>query len=106
LGEERTAYYIHVGNGEILRTSKDSPWNFRIFATDEEITRLREVFESNYSVEWQNFFRSHVPYVQYHYDRENDDYDRNLQKIYKMIYELGDDEAKHHIEKMGILDSD
>jgi len=104
LAGEKKTYYVHVGNGEILTTSQDSPWNYRIFATDEEITRLREIFESNYSVEWQNFFRSHAPYVQYHYDRENDAYDRNLRKIYEMIYQLGDDEAKNHIEQIGILD--
>ncbi|PLR84439.1 hydrolase [Bacillus canaveralius] len=96
-------YYISVGTGEISQSSTASPWNFQIHATDEEITILREYFEQNYSTEWQNFFRAHVPYVQYHYDRENDAYDETMKKIYGMIYELGDEQAKNHIEEMGIL---
>ncbi|MBM7649719.1 hypothetical protein JOC78_002693 [Bacillus ectoiniformans] len=100
MNEEKNAYYIQVGNGEIMRRATDSPWNFKIYANDEEITALRELFDANYSVEWQNFFRAHVPYVQYHYDRQNDGYDGNMKQIYEMIYELGDDEAKEHIKGM------
>ncbi|PLR79432.1 hydrolase [Bacillus sp. V3-13] len=103
MDEPKKTYYISVGTGEISQSATASPWNFQIHATDEEITILREYFEQNYSTEWQNFFRAHVPYVQYHYDRENDAYDETMQKIYRMIYELGDEQAKKHIEEMGIL---
>ncbi|MFE8703318.1 hydrolase [Cytobacillus sp. FJAT-54145] len=102
----KKTYYIAVGTGEISQSSTSSPWNFKIEATDEEITALREYFEQNYSTDWQNFFRAHVPYVQYHYDRENDAYDDTMKKVYGMIYRLGDDDAKKHIESMGILEQD
>ncbi len=102
--QQKHDYYIEVATGEISRSSTDSPWNFKISATDEEITKLREVFDSNHSTDWQNFYRAHVPYVQYHFDKENDAYDENLVQIYKMIHELGDKDAKEHIEGMGILD--
>lgn len=103
---EKKTYYIQVGTGEISQSSTDSPWNFKIEATDEEITDLREMFEQNYSTDWQNFFRAHVPYVQYHYDRENDAYDETTKSVYGMIYKLGDEEARKHIESMGILSED
>ncbi|MCA1066476.1 hydrolase [Rossellomorea sp. AcN35-11] len=106
MNEERYDYYIEVATGEISRSSTDSPWNFKISATDEEITRLREVFDNNHSVDWQNFYRAHVPYIQYHYDRQNDAYDENLHLVYEMIHQLGDEEAKKFIESMGILQSD
>ncbi|KAB7705839.1 hydrolase [Bacillus aerolatus] len=98
--EEKKTYYISLANGEIMRQSTVSPWNFKIYATDDEITNLRELFDANYSTEWENFFRAHVPYVQYHYDRENDRYDGNMKKIYETIYELGDEEAKQHVKEM------
>lgn len=101
---QKKTYYIEVGSGEISQSSTDSPWNFKIEATDEEIIELREYFDQNYSTEWQNFFRAHVPYVQYHYDRENDSYDQTLIEIYRIIYKLGDEVAKQHIAGMGILD--
>jgi hypothetical protein len=106
MSEIKNTYYIQMATGEISRSSTDSPWNFKIEATDEEITEMREIFDNNHSTDWQGFYRAHVPYVQYHYDRENDDYDDNLRKAYKMIHELGDDDAKQHIESMGILNPD
>lgn len=106
MNEERHDYYIEVATGEISRSSTDSPWNFKISATDEEITQLREVFDSNHSVDWQNFYRAHVPYIQYHFDRENDAYDENLHQVYEMIHRLGDDESKKFIESIGILNSE
>jgi hypothetical protein len=101
--EQKSPYYISLGTGEISRNATSSPWSFKIEATEEEVGVLREYFNQNYSTEWQNFFRAHVPYVQYHYDRENDAYDETMEKIYGMIYKLGDQEAKNHIESMGIL---
>ncbi|PFA64026.1 hydrolase [Bacillus sp. AFS015802] len=103
MNEERHDYYIEVATGEISRSSTDSEWNFKISATDEEITQLREVFDSNHSVDWQNFYRAHVPYIQYHYDRENDAYDDNLHQVYGMLHRLGDEEVKRFIESIGIL---
>jgi hypothetical protein len=104
LEEQKNDYYIEVATGEISRSSTDSPWNFKISATDEEITQLREIFDSNHSVSWQNFFRAHVPYKEYHHDWENHAYDRNLVQVYKMIHDLGDTESKKFIDEMGVLD--
>jgi len=103
MAEQKKTYYIDVGTGEISRNATSSTWSFKIEADDEEITELRELFNQNYSNEWKNFFRAHVPYVQYHYDRENDDYDSTIQQVYGMIHKLGDEEAKNHIESMNIL---
>jgi hypothetical protein len=103
LDQQRNDYYIQIATGEISRSSTDSPWNFKISATDDEITQLREIFDSNHSVSWQNFYRAHVPYLEYHNDRSNHAYDDNLIQVYQMIHELGDQDAKQHIEGMGIL---
>lgn len=52
----KKTYYIALGTGEIMQSATDSPWNFKITATDDEIIQLREYFDQNYSTEWQNFF--------------------------------------------------
>lgn len=103
MSEQKKTYYIDIGTGEISQNATSSTWSYQILANDEEITQLRELFDQNYSTEWKNFFRAHTPYVQYHYDRENDDYDNTMQQIYGMIHKLGDEEAKKHIESMNIL---
>ena len=65
--------------------------------------RLREYFDLEHKADEDSFYRAHVPYIQYHYDRPNDQYDQNLQKVYELIYELGDSETKHFIESTGVL---
>lgn len=101
--EQKKTYYIDVGTGEISRSVSSSTWSYKIEATDEEITELRELFDRNYSNEWAGFWRSHVPYLEYHQDRDNFRYDNTMQQVYGMIYKLGDEEAKRHIESMNIL---
>lgn len=103
--DRKKTYYVSVAQGEISQVSTASPWDFKIEATDEEITELREYFDQLHSTEWQNFLRAHVPYVAYHYDRENDAVDSLNKKVYQMIYDLGDEEAKEHIQKTGIIES-
>ncbi|MFC3884736.1 hydrolase [Bacillus songklensis] len=103
MDNQKKTYYITVGTGEISQLKSVSEWNYKIEATDEEITKLREYFDQNYSSDWQGFFRAHVPYLQYHYDRQNDGYDETMIRIYDMLYKLGDDETKDHIAQMGIL---
>jgi hypothetical protein len=103
MDEQQKTYYIDVGSGEISQSATSSTWSYKIQANDEEITKLRELFDQNYSTEWKNFYRAHVPYLEYHYDRENDAYDSTIQQVYGMLYKLGDEEAKNHIESMNIL---
>jgi len=102
---ERKTYYISVGLREISQIKTASPFELEIEATEDEIRALREIFDEMYSAEWMGFLRAHVPYVQYHYDKENDMIDRDLINVYQMLYNLGKPETKQHIESMGILDN-
>lgn len=99
----KKTYYISIANGEISQLSTSSPWDFKIEATDDEVIKLRESFDQVYSSDLKGFFRAHTPYVQYHYDRENDAVDNTNIQIYRMIYELGDEEAKQHIREFGVM---
>ncbi|MBS4195110.1 hydrolase [Bacillus sp. FJAT-49870] len=82
-----------------------SPWEFMIQATDDEITRLRQLFDFNQENSVDDFLRTHVPFVEYHNDSTNDIHDENLIKVYEMIHQLGDEEARNHIESMDILNN-
>lgn len=106
MSQEKRTYYINIGSGEISQSATASTWNYRIEATDDEIYQLRSFFEDNYNTEWANFFRAHVPFLEYHHDKENDAYDETMVHVYSLIHKLGDDEAKKHIESMGILRTD
>lgn len=99
----KKTYYIAVANGHISQSSTAAAWDYKIEASDDEITTLREYFDQVFSSDWQGFFRAHVPYLEYHYDRENDAIDDTNQLIYEMIYRLGDGDAKEHIQSQGII---
>ncbi|MCA1032472.1 hydrolase [Bacillus timonensis] len=103
--DNKKTYYISLGSGEISQSKTSSTWDYEIQANDEEIVQLREYFDQNFSNDWQGFFRAHVPYVEYHHDPTNDAYDETLLKVYKMIYELGNEETKEHIKTQGIISS-
>ncbi|WP_078433490.1 hydrolase [Metabacillus halosaccharovorans] len=103
MDQTKKTYYITVGSGQISQLSTVSAWDFKIEATDEEIVQLREYFDQVYSADFQGFLRSHTPYVQYHYDRENDAIDETHKKVYRMIYELGDEEAREHIRSQQLM---
>ena len=106
MDEQKKTYYIDVGTGHITQNARSSTWSYKIQATDDEITELRELFDQNYSTEWDAFVRAHIPFVEYHHDRENHQYDSTIQQVYGIIYKLGDEEAKNHIGNMNILPKD
>ena len=101
--ENRQTYYITIASGEITQSVYDTPWDFKITATSKEIQELRSYFKQNYLTDWRSFWRSHIPFVEYHHDKENDEFDNIMLRAYRLIYQLGDQEAQRHIEDMGIL---
>jgi hypothetical protein len=95
-------------SSEILpvQAGKEAEGHFQIQATDKEIRQLKEFFHENYQADWKTYGRAHVPFLEYHHDPQNDEYDNKMRQIYRMLYQLGNEEAKNHIDKMGILNSD
>ena len=104
MSQVKRTYYIDLGSGGISPSPSSSAWNYKIEADNEEITALREEFELNHREGTKNFLRAHIPFKEYHNDKENDLQDASLARIFRMIHKLGDEEARKHIESMGILD--
>lgn len=103
MGNTKKTYYISVGDGLITELSTVSPWNFKIEATDEEIIQLRHYFDQVYSSDWKGFYRAQLPFIEYHYDSENDEVDNANKRIYEMLYELGDEQTREHIRTQGLM---
>ena len=100
---EKKKYYINIGDGEISQLKHHNNAQFTIHATDEEVRWLRTKFDNMHNASVDSYFRAHIPIVQYHNDKPNDDYDANMAEVYRVLYELGDDEAKQHIRHLNIL---
>ncbi|MCS0790730.1 hydrolase [Cytobacillus pseudoceanisediminis] len=104
MDQTKKTYYIDIENAQIYTEPVEAAeWQFKIFATDEELAQLNEYINENYDADLKTFARAHVPFLEYHKESKNDEYDASMEGIYKMIYDLGDDEARRHIEGMGIL---
>lgn len=100
---EKKKYYINVGSGEISQIKYDNNEDFVIYATEDDTRLLRAKMGNMDYASFKSFFRAHVPIWSYHNDKANDDYDSNLKEAFQMIYQLGDEHTKAHIDSMGIL---
>lgn len=99
---EKKRYYVTVGSGEILPSKTLSEWEFEIDATPQEAERLEQLFENTDDASWNDFWKAHVP-MQEDPDDDTIPYDKNLQRVYEMIYKLGTETTREHIRSMKIL---
>ncbi|MRH44788.1 hydrolase [Aquibacillus halophilus] len=101
---EKKKYFVNIGTQEISQIEVGNNKDFTIHATDEEVFQLREKLTEMYDSDMVSFWRAHVPFVQYHNDESNDEYDDGIKKVFQMIHDLGDESTMEHIESMGVLD--
>ncbi|WP_226035844.1 hydrolase [Aquibacillus saliphilus] len=102
---EKKKYYINIGTQEISQIQFGNNKDFTIHATEEEVFLLRETLNEMYNSDIVSFWRTHVPYVPYHNDQSNDEYDDGIKSVFQTIHKLGDEETRNHIESMGVLDT-
>lgn len=100
---EKQTYYVSVHENSILQDKQASSFEFEIQATEQELAKLQQLFEEKDDAELLTFRRSFIPGVPYHDDPQNDLYDEGMKAVYKMVYDLGNERTRTHIEKMGVL---
>ncbi|WP_018934089.1 hypothetical protein [Gracilibacillus lacisalsi] len=99
---EKKTYYVNIASQEISQIPYGNNAEYTIQATDEEVFLLREKFNEIHEDDIGTFVRAHIPFVQYHQDPENDDYDTDLQNVMQMIYQLATPETKQAMDESGI----
>src|SRR5699024_1277999 len=100
---ERKKYYINIGSQQIAQTSFENTDTFKIYANDDELRLLRAKMDNMDGANISSLFRADVYILAYYHDQPNDDYDEQLTEAFQMIYELGDEETKQHIDQIGVL---
>lgn len=96
-------YYVSLASREISRSRYHNNDDFTIYATAQEVERLRSRLDDMYHTDLNSFWRSHIPIKSYHDDKENEVYDQEITHVFQMLYELGDDYTKEYIIGIGIL---
>lgn len=100
----RKRFYVSVQAGQILADPEAAAYELAIDANDEEVARLRELFEELSSMEEAEI--GHFGTTPYETNRDeflNGASDELVSQIYRQLYECGTSETKRHIETMGIL---
>jgi len=100
--QQKMAYYVDMTSERVLPEPLESP-SFTIYATRQEVAVLERIFEKNHEKDMESYVRAHIPTFEYFDDPVNKKYDATMKMVYAVIYALGDEEAKRHIEGMGIL---
>lgn len=104
--QEKQIYYVNIQSHEITQNPYDWEWDFKIEATNGQIAHLKRLFDENYQTDWESYIRAHIPFLEYHHDPQNKEYDARMVVIYAMLYQLGDIKSRNHIREMGILNHD
>ena len=99
---EKQTYYVNMTSETIMPEPADNP-SFTIHATPKEVELLQSAFEKNHDKDIVTWIRAHIPTFEYFDDPKNKEYDSTMKIIYAIIYSLGDQQARDHIESMGIL---
>ncbi|MGG3572658.1 hydrolase [Bacillus gobiensis] len=94
---EKNTYYVSLVGQMISQSPDASSWDFKIFATPDEIRQLRALFDQLYSSDVKGYLRSHIPFLEYHNDQPNDDTDHTANQIYRLLYDLGDENTREFI---------
>jgi NhaP-type Na+/H+ and K+/H+ antiporter len=100
---DKKTYYVTVQTGEILDDPTAFSYDFVIYANEQELHQLQELFENTQDAEHMTYWRTWIPSPVNQYDEENAIYDENLREIYKKLHTLGSTETKQHIETMNVL---
>lgn len=100
---ERKKYFVSLQSREISQTIVGNNADFTIYATDDEVRMLRKKMDNIYDAEVDTYWRAHVPIMPYHKDASNERYDQSLTEVFKMIYTLGDEQAKQFVSESEVL---
>lgn len=97
---EKYKLYVSLTDQRVYNYPDDSPWEFEVNVTREFVPIFHRLFEQVSELEMRNFWRAHLPYIPYHYDRDNHEIDLRTQKVYAIIHEFSDEETKQFIERL------
>lgn len=99
----KKTYYINMQAREISQVKFQNNHHYEIRATEDQVNELRRLFNKVADADRDAYWRSHIPFVPYHNDLANDQYDEAFTEALGLIYELGDDATKNYIDTTGVL---
>lgn len=100
---DKKTYYVNMQAREISQIKFQNNHHFEIKASRDEVEALRRLLNKVYDADRDAYWRSHIPFVPYHQDSANDQYDESFTEALQLIYQLGDEKTKMYVESTGVL---
>ncbi len=92
--------YVSILHRQVYPAPSAAPWEFAIEADSRVEEAFSKLFSQISDVEFNNFVRSHLPFIPYHLDKENHQIDLRTMKLYALVHEFGDEESKKFVESL------
>lgn len=99
---EKQKYYVNIPH-YVMNQVRFSDQDFVVYASKEEALEIRALLDRIHEAEIGTFWRSHIPFMPYHRDPSNEQYDQSLTTLFQKIYELGDEQARNYVTESGVL---
>ncbi|BAK15526.1 transposase [Solibacillus sp. FSL W7-1472] len=96
---EKNNVYVSVAN-LTCNLHPGSSYEFVLKMEPQKARVFMKLFNQMQHLEASNAFRAHMPFIPYHLDRLNHEIDHRLKKVYALIHEFGDEEAKKFVEQL------
>ncbi len=93
---DRQRVYFSLANRTYYTNPYAGPWNFELNVDRQALDVFERIFQQMQLLEISNAWRAQLPYIQYHLDRENDEIDKRLMKIYALVHEYGGMMIRRH----------
>jgi hypothetical protein len=100
---EKKKFYIAVETGQILEDRGASGYELEIEATPAEVADLENLFDKKDRDNFETFVDPHLPNKWDEVGSDVQDYNTHLYEVYEMLYKLGTQSTKEHIEQAEIL---
>lgn len=102
---DKNNYFVAVKTKEVREMPiDDDQVEFEIIATEDEVKEILELFHKmdNNSKETMQYIIKD-PFDEWSADDERDEYEKNLELVYKRLFEFGTFDTKDKIKKLGII---
>lgn len=99
---DRKSYFVSLEKAHISEVSVPDSTEYEILATEDELKQLEQLFNQKEDHEKKAVEFLAKPFNEWGADDERDAYDTKLIDIYNLIYQLGTNETKEKINKMGL----
>lgn len=92
--------YVSIVHRGLYMHPHDSTWEFALQLRRDGYRAFQRLFQQMNMLEGPNMWRAQTPYLQYHLDKENDELDVRLMKLYALVHEFGDADIKKFVEQL------